>query len=310
MRVDTNFCYAHRLCIGFTLKRHARTKTSLAAALIAFGMTASLGSAAHADSVSVPLGTADGYAILAGTSITKTGLNTVYGDIGIFPGSVVSGAGAISHRGDVHAGDAAADIAKQDLVTGYNNAAAQTPPRPITADLAGQALTAGVYNSASSIALNGAVTLDGEGDPDSVFVFQAGSTLITGPGSVVNLVNGANACNVYWQVGSSATLDTDTTLVGTVMALTSITLNTRATVQGRVLARNGAVTLDDSSVLVPSCGAATPTPVTPPVVPDETTPDDESDEEDPSGGDSSTDDPTDNTSQITQKPKGPVDTGR
>lgn len=117
----------------------------------------------------------------------------------------------------------------------------------------GQTLTPGIYNSASSISLTGGITLDGEGDPDAVFVFQAGSTLITAPNSSVTLINGANVCNVFWQVGSSATLDTTTSFQGTILALESITLNNNATVEGRVLARNGAVTLDNNTITRPEC---------------------------------------------------------
>lgn len=302
-------------------KRHTRTKTVLAASLLAFGMTAVLTSSANAAPVDVPLGTAGSYAILAGTTITKTGPITVSGDIGVSPGTAVSGTGVITQTGVIHAGDAAADIAKDDLVTGYNNAAAQTPPQPITADLAGQNLKAGVYNSATSLDLNGALTLDGEGNADSVFVFQAGSTLITGPGSSVNLVNGANPCNVYWQVGSSATLGTTTDFVGTIMALTSITLDTGATVDGRVLARNGAVTLDSNTVTRPLCASATPTPTPTPSTPaptDGTPTTPAPTDGTPTDGDDSTDTPDgtptgdtpDTTTQIVQKPRGPVDTGR
>jgi hypothetical protein len=305
------------------MTRLARTKT-LAAAFIAFGMTASLASSAHGAAVEVPLGTVESYAILAGTDITKTGPSTVTGDIGVFPGAAISGTGVITQVGAVQAGTPAADIAQQDLVAAYTNAEAQQPRLPITTDLAGQTLKSGVHNSASTIGLNGALTLDAEGNPDAVFVFQAGSSLITGPGSSVNLINGANACNVYWQVGSSATLDTTTSFVGNVMALTSVTLNTGATVNGRILARNGTVSLDSNVITRPTCDTpavtnpSTPAPSASPSVPSTPAPssdspadDAPSDESDtPTDEDTPSSDTPKTTTQITEKPRGPVDTGR
>ena len=130
------------------------------------------------------------------------------------------------------------------------------------ADSGGQTLAPGVYNSASSLGLTGPVVLEAQGDPSAVFVFQAGSTLITAPTSTVALTGGAQACNVFWQVGSSATLNTASTFVGTIMALTSATLDTGATVQGRVLARNGAVTLDTNTITTPTTCAVSSTTTT------------------------------------------------
>ena len=121
-------------------------------------------------------------------------------------------------------------------------------------------LTSGVYAHDSGMQLTGTVTLDAQGDPAAVFIFKAGSTLITASNSSVELVNGASACNVFWQVGSSATLGTGTTFVGTVLALTSATLGAGSTVEGRILARNGAVTLDNNLVAAPSCAAPPPPP--------------------------------------------------
>jgi hypothetical protein len=138
--------------------------------------------------------------------------------------------------------------------------AAAAGKTPIAIDLGGQTLAPGVYNSASSIGLTGVLTLDGRGNSNSVFVFQAGSTLTTATASQVKLINGAKACNVFWQVGSSATLGTGSTLQGTILALTSITVTTGVTVDGRVLARNGAVTLDTNKISKPGC-AVTPIPL-------------------------------------------------
>jgi hypothetical protein len=156
------------------------------------------------------------------------------------------------------AGDAVTQQAKTDLGTAYKAAAGQGPTSPISGDLTGKTLNPGVYNSASSIGLTGALTLNARGNPDAVFVFQAGSTLTTGSGSKVNLINGASACNVFWQIGSSATIGTGSTFRGTIMALKNITVTTGATVDGRVLARIGAVTLDHNTISKSVC-TATPT---------------------------------------------------
>ncbi|HJX47942.1 MAG TPA: ice-binding family protein [Gaiellaceae bacterium] len=229
------------------------------------------GSAAAA--TAVPLATADSFAVLAGAGITNTGPTTVTGDVGTYPTTTIVGASSMTIGGTNHAGDAVTQGAQNDLVTAYNNAAGQGPTNPIAADLAGQTLTPGVYNSASSIGLSGALTLNGGGDPNAVFIFQAGSTLTTASGSTINMINGAQSCNVFWQIGSSATLGTGSTFRGTVIALQSITVTTGVTVDGRVLARNGAVTLDTDTIARSSCAAApapAPTPVVPvpaPVVP-------------------------------------------
>ena len=138
--------------------------------------------------------------------------------------------------------------AKNDLVTAYNDAAGRSSTATVAADLAGETLTPGVYTSASSLGLSGQLTLDAQGNPNAVFIFQAGSSLIVGSGSQVNLIGGAQACNVFWQVGSSATIGTSSAFVGNILALTSITMTTGATLQGSALARNGAVTLDTNTI--------------------------------------------------------------
>ena len=150
-------------------------------------------------------------------------------------------------------------LAQSDLTTAYNSAAGRTPATTVSGDLGGRTLTPGVYKSASSMGLTGTVRLDAANDPAAVFIFQAGSTLITASNSTVQLIRGAQPCNVFWQVGSSATLGTNTTFVGTVMALTSATLVTGANVSGRILARNGSVTLDSNTVTRPT-SCITPTP--------------------------------------------------
>lgn len=196
--------------------------------------------------------------MLAGAGVTNTGPTTLNGDLGTFPTTSVTGTSTLTQTGTNHAGDAVTQGAKNDLVTAYDSAAAQGPPSAISADLGGQTLVAGVYNGASSIGLTGALTLDAQGDPNAVFVFQAGSTLTTASGSSVVLLNGAQACNIFWQVGSSATLGTGSAFRGSILAMTDITVTTAATIEGRVLARNGAVTLDTNTITRPLC-ASTPT---------------------------------------------------
>jgi hypothetical protein len=161
--------------------------------------------------------------------------------------------------GTIHAADAVAAQAQVDLTAAYNDAAGRTPATALPGDIGGMTLTPGVYNASSSLGITGTVTLDGQGDPNAVFIIQVGSALTTASGSVVNLINGAQACNVFWQVGSSATLGTGSTFNGNILALTSITATTGANVNGRLLARNGAVTLDTNVVSRADC-APTPTP--------------------------------------------------
>jgi hypothetical protein len=168
----------------------------------------------------------------------------------------------ISITGTNHGSDSVTQQAKTDLIAAYDWAAGEVGPSPVVADLGGQTLTSGVYNNASTLGLTGTLTLDGEDNPDAVFVFQAGSSLTTAPSSRVSLINGAQACNVYWQIGSSATLDTDTSFVGTIIALTSITILTRASVEGRLLAREGDVTMDTNTINRPTCAPSPPPPDT------------------------------------------------
>jgi len=225
-------------------------------ALFSAGLLVTVAGSAQAAATAVPLGTADSFVVLAGAGVTNTGPTTLNGDIGTFPTTSITGTSTLTVTGTNHAGDAVTQNAKNDLVTAYNDAAGQGPTTPIAGDLGGQTLSRGVYNSASSIGLTGALTLDAAGDPAAVFVFQAGSTLTTASASSVVLINGAQACNVFWQVGSSATLGTGSSFRGTVLALQDITVTTGTTVEGRVLARNGAVTLDTNTFTRPTC--ATP----------------------------------------------------
>jgi hypothetical protein len=205
------------------------------------------------------LGTTASYSVLGGQSVTNTGPSTLSGDIGVSPGTAITGFPPGIVGGATHAGDAQAIQAQSDLVLAYDDVAGRPLTASVAGDLVGLTLVAGVYNASSSLALNGALTLDGQGDPNAVFIFQIGSTLTTGSASSVNLINGAQACNVFWQVGSSATLGTASSFKGTILALTSITVTTSAVIDGRALARNGSVTLDSNTFIMSACEVVTTT---------------------------------------------------
>jgi len=201
----------------------------------------------------VNLGSASSFAILAGETITNTGPTTVAGsaggDIGLYPGTSFTGSAQVTRSGSVHLADTAASQAKDALVTAYNDAAGRTPVTTIATELGGQTLTPGVYDSSSgTFQITGTLTLDANGDPDPVFVFLTSSTLITASDSTVSLINGALPCRVFWKVGSSATLGTNSNFVGHIFALTSIQAQTGAKIQGQLLARNGSVTLDTNTI--------------------------------------------------------------
>lgn len=224
---------------------------------LALAATALIGlqSIARAASTTVPLGTAANFAVLAGSTITNTGATTINGDLGLSPGTAVTGfpPGTVDGTGDI--ADAAAVQAQNDLTIAYNDAAAETVTATIPTELGGTTEPPGVYNSAAgTFGITGTLTLDAQGNPNAVFIFQAASTLITASASNVVLVNGAQASNVFWVVGSSATLGTSSALQGNILALTSITVTTSVTIDGRALARNGAVTLDTNQITVPIPG--------------------------------------------------------
>ena len=234
----------------------------------------------------VPLGAACGYGVLGHTTVTNTGLTHVAGvppataDLGVSPGSAVTGfaiapantfvgtgtntAGPGLVSGTIHLNDppppstTSAMAAQAALTVAYNDLAGLTAPAPTiltgaAPDIGGQRLAPGIYKSNTSLAITGTVTLDGGGDPNAVWIFQISSTLITAGNSNVVLAGNASAHNIFWQVGSSATLGSGSTLNGSILALTSVTLTTGATLNGRALASTGAVTLDTNSVVVPAC---------------------------------------------------------
>lgn len=198
----------------------------------------------------IDLGTAESFAILAGQTITNTGTTTINGNVGISPGSALTPGAAIIN-GEVHLNDATAILAQQHLVLAYDDSKARMDEEPIPAQLGGSTLLPGYYVSeVVSFNLTGTLTLDANNDPDAIFIFEAGSTLVTAADSNVILINGAKASQIFWNVGSSATLGISSHLEGTILAMESITLTTSATVNGSLLARNGSVTLDSNTVTV------------------------------------------------------------
>lgn len=233
--------------------------TSLLTMLIVFPTPIAAGQA------TVNLGTTEGFAVLAGTTITNTGTTTiggsVGGDIGLSPGSSIDG-GIVLTSGVQHINDTQAIQAKVDLIAAYDDAAGRTPVTIIDSELGGKTLTPGTYASNSgAFQITGTLTLDAQGDPEGVFIFQTVSTLITASDSSVVLINSSRFCRTFWKVGSSATLGTNSIFVGHIFAMQSIAAQTGATIQGQLLAREGAVTLDSNTITNGLC-ETTSVPVT------------------------------------------------
>ena len=229
---------------------------------LAVAMTSALLWISIPASAQISLGSAQSFGVLGGSAVSNTGGSTVNGNVGVAPGTSVTGfPPGVVVGGTIHSNDAVAQQAQNDLTIAYNNIAST----PCTVDLTGQnlgglTLTPGVYCFATSAQLTGALTLDALGNPNALFLFKIGSTLTTASASTVTVINGADACdNVYWQIGSSATIGTGTSFAGDLLALTSITLTTGANTSGRLLARNGAVTLDTNNVN--TCGPGVVCPI-------------------------------------------------
>lgn len=239
-------------------------RNSLTAAVIGGLTTLLLGGASASAQTAPPLGAAQGFAVLGGSTVTNTGSTIVTGDLGVSPGSAVTGfPPGLLVAGTIHTADAAALAAQTSVTAAYTNLQGQACTQDLTGqDLGGLTLTPGVYCFATSAQLTGTLTLNAQGSGNAVFIFKTGSTLTTASGSSVALINGGSLCNIFWQIGSSATLGTTTAFAGNILALTSITLTTGASVTGRTLARNGAVTLD-TNIVTAVCSAGVPPAVCP-----------------------------------------------
>ncbi|HUF97784.1 MAG TPA: ice-binding family protein [Ilumatobacter sp.] len=232
---------------------------------IAAGTALALASAQTVSASIVPtveLATSADYSVLAATTVTNTNPSVIGQSVGLSPGTSITGfpPGIVLPPATIQAANAVTLQAQSDLTIAYDDAAGRdvefSHPNP---DLVGQTLLPGVHaaTAMAPLALSGQLVLDGQNNPDAVFIFQTDSTLITSTGSTIALINGASECNVFWQVGSSATLGSGSFFVGTILALTSITVESSVVVHGRALARNGAVTLDNNVFTQPSCEPAT-----------------------------------------------------
>ena len=234
--------------------------TGLLSLVLAVALSLSAGGtlAANLFATAPGLGVADSFAVLGGSTVTNTGTSNVYGNLGVWPSLAVTGfpPGIVHLPGVIHAGDAVAQNAQNDVTTA-NTALGLAPcDFDLTGqDLGGKTLQPGVYCFDTSAQLTGTLTLDAKWNEYSVFIFKMGSTLTTASNSSVRIINGDKLCNIFWQAGSSATLGTTTAFWGNILADQSITLNTGATLNGRALAQNAAVTLDTNRIIIPVCEA-------------------------------------------------------
>jgi hypothetical protein len=209
-------------------------------------------SSALATPATVGLGKAAPFSVLAGETITNVGATTMFGNLGLYPGTAVTGAPQV--LGTSYINDQVAIEAKEALTAAFTNAKNRPSEGSAPADLAGHMFAPGVYSAGTLLlSATGTVTLNAEGNPDAVFIFQAASTLTTGSATTVSLINGAQACNVFWEVGSSATLGSGTQFVGTILAQESITANSAATIHGRLLTQTAAVTLENNTITTSNC---------------------------------------------------------
>jgi len=209
---------------------------------------------AKATGPTIDLGTASSFAILGGSDVANAGTTTIIGDVGSFPTATIAGFGTVNLNGTNYGGDAIAQNAQNDLANAYGDAVGLTPATVYAAifDLGGQTLAPGVYNDPSSFGITGNLILDAQGDTNAVWVFQAGSTLVTAADSTITLANGAQASDVFWLVGTSATIGANTDFEGNILAFNSITLANGVVDDGRLLAENGAVSLTSDTITVPA----------------------------------------------------------
>ncbi|MDR3691593.1 MAG: Ig-like domain-containing protein [Fimbriimonas sp.] len=204
----------------------------------------------------INLGAAGTYGVLAGSTVTNTGPTVIKGDMGVSPGTAITGFPPGTITGVQHAGDAVAAKAKADLLAAYTDASTRLGAKALAGDVSGLTFTPGLYSNSSSVMLGvgSNVTFDAKGDPGAVFILQMGSTLTTGVGSTMTLIGGAQSKNIFWSVGSSATFGVNSTIAGNVLASASITAQTGAALNGRFLTNIAAVTLDTNNVTVPPQG--------------------------------------------------------
>ena len=246
--------------------RRAALGTTLVAIVVTISLLVGGGISDAAIVPTITMGTADDYSVLAGTTVTNTGTTVLEQSLGLSPGTAITGfpPGVVTPPATIELNTPAAVAAQLDLTAAYDEAAARPLNATIAAELGGQTLVGGVYAAPAQAALSitGNLILDGEGDPNSVFIFQTDTTLGTAAASTVTLINGAQECNVFWQVGSSATLGASSTFVGSILAFTAITVGAGVTVRGRALARNAAVTLDTDTFITPTCDLTAPTTTT------------------------------------------------
>lgn len=243
------------------MNRHVQSVLKLSTGIALVLCAASTASA----QVAPAWGAAQSFAVLGGSTVTNTGATTITGDLGLSPGSAVTGfPPGVVVLGTINAANAPALAAQNAVTTVYNNLAGQACTQDLTGqNLGGLTLTPGVYCFSAAAQLTGTLTLNAQNNANAVFIFRIGSSLTTASGSsvvIINSASGSTVCNIFWQVGSSATIGTTSAMAGNIVALTSVTLTTGASVSGRVFARNGAVTLDSNSV-TPSCLTAPVCPV-------------------------------------------------
>jgi|HubBroStandDraft_2_1064218.scaffolds.fasta_scaffold01749_3 hypothetical protein len=213
----------------------------------------------NANRLFVPLKTSNTFAVLGASTVTSTGLTLLNGDLGLSPGTSITGFPPGIVNGSIDAGTPVAAQAQMDMTRAYNHIVAMKNPTLLPADIGGTTIAPGLYDAPTTLGITGTVTLDGQNHADSYFVFQIPSTLTTSVDSSVTLTNKANACNIFWQVGSSATLNTASVFNGTILAAASISVGTGSAVTGRLLAGSGAVTLLDDAVSTPPGGEGSPT---------------------------------------------------
>jgi hypothetical protein len=236
---------------------------SLTVALIALGGVSFIAPFSSA-ATTIPLGTSSSFAVLAGAGLSNAGQTTITGDVGSSPTTTYTNTGSVTRIGNIHLGDTVAATAQVDATAAYNNALGQSSTGAVVADLGGQTLMPGVYKSATALGLTGTLTLDAGGNANAVFLFQTGLGLTTTNASKVTVINGGSQCNVFWQIGTSAAIGTNSTMIGNVIANADITVATNATVSGRLLALHGAINTSSNLITAPTCGA--PGVVIPPVV--------------------------------------------